>query len=76
MSDQSIEEAARDFVRAWGELATSLPDDYECHMTCTEADTLAELFAVLGETQTAASIIFNHAAHDEPGDTHYQGGGS
>ncbi|MEU9871084.1 hypothetical protein AB0C87_24855 [Actinomadura sp. NPDC048021] len=61
------------FTEVWGELAVSLPDDYSCHMTCTEAEALADVFRAGGQDRTAEMILANHAAHDEPDDLHFQG---
>lgn len=68
-----VEEAARLFADTWLELFLSLPDDYDCTMTCLEADRAADLYRALGDEGTAEQIVKAHAAHDEPGDGHYQG---
>lgn len=52
------------FTGAWAELLAVLPDSYACHMTCTEAETAADLYRALGDDATAAAIIEAHAAHD------------
>ena len=66
-------DAAEHFVEVWMGLAQNLPDDYGCQMTCGEADALADLFAAFGYTTDAAEIVRNHAAFDEPGDSHFIG---
>lgn len=63
--------AATDFVKVWGFLAQSLPSDYHCYLTCTEADSLARLFKVYGHVETAVTILGEHAADDEDGDSHF-----
>lgn len=61
------------FAKWWKHLVPSLPDDYDCRMTCEEADTAAGLFRALGDDDTAASILSAHSIYDMPGDSHYQG---
>ncbi|WP_433332479.1 hypothetical protein [Spirillospora sp. CA-294931] len=68
-----IYEAARDFVEVWAEEAQTLPCDYGCTMTCSEAETLAILLRAFGKTEVADSMLAEHAEYDEPGDMHYEG---
>lgn len=65
--------AAKEFVETWGELACSLPGDYDCQMTCTEADAICALFTAFGHTDTASDILRYHAETDEPGEGHFIG---
>ncbi|MDI3407957.1 hypothetical protein [Streptomyces cavernicola] len=64
-------ETATVFVDAWQHLAPTLTYDYDCHLQCSEADALAELFRAFGHQDIADEVIAAHAAHDEPGDSHY-----
>lgn len=41
------------------------------HMTCGEADTLANLLRVAGRADLAESLILGHAEEDDEGDSHY-----
>jgi len=70
-----LAEAAKGFVETWGNsgLATSLVDDYDCTLTCAEADAFAAMFAAFGYRGTAETIVQAHAEHDEPGDAHFIG---
>ncbi len=63
-------EAARIFVMVWAELLVSLPDDYDCHLNCSEADAAVELLRVFGYTGSADELARAHAEHDDPGDGH------
>jgi hypothetical protein len=69
--DAELAAAAREFAGVWAELGPCLPDDYACHMTCAEADTLCELLRAAGHRAAGDSVLAAHAAHDEPGDGHY-----
>ena len=69
----AIPPEVRHFAETWAELLTSLPDNYECHMTCAEANAAADLYRALGDDDTAAAILGAHADHDEEGDQHYHG---
>jgi hypothetical protein len=62
------------FLDTWAELLPALPDDYDCHLTCREADAAARLFRVFGYPVTAGDITAAHAAHDTAEDYHYAGG--
>lgn len=59
------------FTQAWGDLASSLVDDYGCTMTCAEADALADVFRSVGEDNTAEAILESHARTDDAGDGHF-----
>ena len=65
--------AAERFVAVWSKsgLADSLTDDYECHLTCDEANAFAALFETFGHEGTAEWILKAHIKHDEPGDEHF-----
>jgi hypothetical protein len=60
----AIAVAAERFTAAWRELLPGLPDSYECHLTCAEANAAADLFDALLDGDTAAAIIAAHVAHD------------
>jgi hypothetical protein len=68
--------AAAEFTETWAELATSLPDDYGCEMTCSEAEALARLFRACGQGRVAKTILAEHAKTDEPDDAHHTGDGA
>lgn len=63
----------RYFAETWAELLTSLPDSYDCHMTCAEANAAADLYRAIGDEGTARAIVAAHAEHDEDGDQHWRG---
>jgi hypothetical protein len=63
--------AARHFTEVWAELGPNLPDDFACHLTCTEADALAGLFRNCWMSDTADAVLAAHAAYDYVGDAHY-----
>jgi len=65
---------ARHFADVWAELGPDLPDDYDCHLTCAEADSLCELLRAAGHRAAGDSVLAAHAAHDDEGDGHYIGG--
>jgi hypothetical protein len=69
--DAVLAAAARHFAATWAELARDLPDDYDCHMTCGEADAMAGLLRSAGHKTAGDSVLAGHAAHDVPGDGHY-----
>jgi hypothetical protein len=64
--------AARHFTETWRELAAGLPDDYECHMNCAEANAAADLWRAFGDPGTANALMLAHSAHDEEGDQHWE----
>jgi hypothetical protein len=66
--------AAAAFVDAWttSGLAYSLISDYDCTLTCEEAESMAGLFRAFRYSNTAASIIEEHSEHDECGNLHHQ----
>lgn len=63
--------AASYFAEVWAELIENLPDDYDCQMTCVEANAVVELYRALGSNSTAAGILAAHARYDQDGDQHY-----
>lgn len=69
--ERQIIEAATKFVAAWQYLAPTLVDDYTCHLQCSEAEALAELFRAFGRLHIADEVLAAHSAHDDPGDSHY-----
>lgn len=71
-AESGVAAAARAFCETWAELAPDLPDSYGRHLTCGEADTLADLYRAAGDDTRADAIEAAHAAHDQPGDAHYQ----
>lgn len=80
-SDKLVSEAAGAAIRpalafadVWAQLIVVLPDDYECHLTCTEADAAAEFLAGHGYPETASVVLEAHARHDVEGDAHYRKG--
>lgn len=66
-------QAAESFVNEWVWLASTLVDDYDCHMTCSEAESLAAPFRAFGDTSTAAEIMRTHSEKDDPEDSHHEG---
>jgi len=56
------------FLRVW---SASLSTDIGQALTCTEADTLAELLSATGYGDAAEAWIEAHRATDEEGDAHY-----
>lgn len=66
-----IVKAAEAFVEGWKYLAPTLPSDYSCFMTCTEAEVLADLFTAVGKAELAEWILEAHTEGDEPGDAHH-----
>jgi hypothetical protein len=72
----AIAETVEHFADNFAEIATTLLSVYDCALTCNEAEALAELFRVAGNSEAADIIIADHAStDDEPGDLHYQGEG-
>lgn len=67
-----IADAARLFCETWTGLAQDLPDIYGCTLSCAEANVLADLYRATGDDGTADAVIAEHAAHDQPGDSHYR----
>ncbi|MFE0775712.1 hypothetical protein [Streptomyces sp. NPDC058861] len=57
--------AAAELAERWQHLAPSLPDDYECHMTCGEADSMADLLDAFGYIGAAEYLREVHADHDD-----------
>lgn len=53
------------FAGEWAGLLTTLPDDYDCEMTCAEANAAAGLYRALGDDATAQAVITAHAEHDD-----------
>lgn len=62
--------AVTSFLGTWADLLASLPDDYDCHLTCVEADTAVGLLQAFGFDGTAAELLQAHAEHDDEGDQH------
>lgn len=42
------------------------------HLTCREADAMADFLRAYGQPDTADALIEGHAAEDEEGDAHYE----
>lgn len=61
------------FVDTWEVLAESLPFDYGCTLTCSEAEALADLFRAFERPDSADALMRSHAEFDDPGDEHYEG---
>jgi len=59
-----LRKVASDFAATWAELLWSLPDSYRCHMTCTEANAVGDLFRALGRDIDADAIIAAHVEYD------------
>ena len=68
--------AAEAFVKGWAELAISLPGDYDCYMTCTEAELMSDLLAAFGQTEAAELVLQYHTEGDVPGDAHVDDDGN
>jgi hypothetical protein len=64
---------ARNFAETWADLLLSLPDCYECTLTCAEANSAVEFLTVFGFSGFANALAGAHASYDEPGDEHYNG---
>jgi hypothetical protein len=65
-----IEDAVREFVDAW-EFGVAAYVADNASVTCKEAETLAALFRVVGDSTTADDIIREHAKDDDdPSDLH------
>jgi hypothetical protein len=62
---RALRVVASDFAATWAELLWSLPDSYSCHMTCTEANVVTDLFRALGRDIDADAIIAAHMEHDD-----------
>ena len=73
MTTKDAATVLREFTKVWGEIATCLPADYDCFLTCIEAEALADLFRAVGDDETADYIIAEHASGDDEGDAHYAG---
>lgn len=71
--EDEFRSVAKYFADTWSELLIDLPDSYDCHMNCGEANAAADLYRALGDNGTAAAIIRAHAEHDEEGDEHWKG---
>lgn len=61
------------FAETWRELILDLPDNYDCHMNCTEVNAVADFYRALGDEAAAKAILNAHAQYDEEGDQHYTG---
>jgi len=70
----AIAEAAAHFADIWaGLLRGELADNYDCALTCPEANAAADLYRALGLDDWADDIIAAHAEHDTSQDQHYRG---
>lgn len=69
----TLAEALDRFVGTWTDsgLAYELVSDYQCTLTCEEADSLADLLTAYGDTEGAQLILSEHAAYDECGHAHH-----
>ncbi|MFC9231372.1 hypothetical protein ACFTZI_20820 [Streptomyces decoyicus] len=66
--------AATEFVDSWAYLGADLVHDYGCSLTCSEAESLSDLFRAFGDLVTADALIEAHAEHDEDcDDLHHSG---
>lgn len=69
-SVSAVVDAATALVRVWeGVTEGQLNADT---LTCSETDTLAELFRTFGKYSAADRLEENHAVGDQPGDSHYR----
>jgi hypothetical protein len=64
---------AEHFAETWAELLEALPDSYDCHMNCPEANAAVEFLNAFGYKTAAREVAKAHAAHDTPEDQHYEG---
>jgi hypothetical protein len=62
---RALRVVASEFAATWAELLWSMPDNYDCHMTCTEANAAADLYRALGRDIDADAIVKAHMEHDE-----------
>ncbi|WP_435111922.1 hypothetical protein [Nocardiopsis synnemataformans] len=62
-------DTANNLAHAWGH--SDLAAKVAPALTCTEADTFAEMLAQCGDTESAQVWILEHARSDEEGDRHY-----
>lgn len=62
------------FADMWGELIPELPDNYDCRLTCAEANVAADFFEAVGMPKVADSVIGAHAEYDQEGEEHYGDG--
>jgi len=69
-TDQEKLAAAEQFVQIWDGLVEGPFDDTAQSLTCTEAESVAELLRVFGRTEAADLFIEAHARGDEEGDSH------
>lgn len=70
----ALEDAARAMCEAFAESDTQV--DIGPHLTCAEADLMAEVFRAAGLDRAAAYLIEGHAAEDDAGDAHYAKAGA
>lgn len=64
-------QAAEKFTSVWWELLGTLPDHYNCYMTCTEAEVAATLLRAFGQDESADHVMEGHAEDDECGERHH-----
>ncbi len=72
MSSDAMELISK-FANAWASLGPSLTSDYDCHLTCREAETLADLFRATGADESADLVISGHASLDDKGEPYWEG---
>lgn len=60
--------ALDDLARAFG--SEEMGSDVGGHMTCTEADTFADVLACGGHKDAAVQFLLGHSRHDEMDDLH------
>lgn len=50
-----------------------LGDDVGTHMTCDEAEGVANVMRAVGRHEEAAAFLRGHGTEDDEGDSHFQG---
>ncbi|MFV0135552.1 hypothetical protein ACLGIH_20410 [Streptomyces sp. HMX87] len=65
-------ETARAFVKQWRWVLVELPNGYDCHLNCGEAEAAYALWQVFGDPEAAESLIEQHTEKDECGDSHHE----
>lgn len=63
--------AAAHFADVWAGVLPDLPDDYDCHMNCTEAEAAADFLTAFGHVADGIALMAAHARYDKPGDAHH-----
>ena len=64
-------DALSNLLDVWDEYTVA---DLGPHLTCAEADALADLFRVIGAPNMAEALIEGHAYGDDAGDAHHYEG--